>query len=196
MPSDSLEITDYTMWTPRRVGYVDESYKLDAEGELVYVLGLVSVAGRPADARVALRGLLLKGQDSLRFSKENPDRRVELAAALPAAGLRATAIVCRREPGAERARGLCVRDLAWAAHGRLTDLVFETRELHENAHDASVLKGLSPLGVRLAYSFLRKEEEPLLWAADIVAGAIRASIIDPGSKAAEALRAVDLREVQ
>jgi hypothetical protein len=180
---------------PRRIGYVDESYKLDPRGDLVYVLGQVDSARPAEELRAALRDLLLNGQDALRFSKERPERRVELAMALQALDFRMTAIVCRSERRAERARGLCVRDLAWAAQGRLSDLHFEARDPRQNAHDASILSGLRSQGITLSCSFLRKDEEPLLWAADLVAGAIRESIADMVGKAAEALGSVDCFEV-
>jgi hypothetical protein len=40
------------------------------------------------------------------------------------------------------------------------------------------------------------DEEPMLWAADLVAGAIRESVADGVGKAAEALGSVDCFEVQ
>ncbi len=103
--------------------------------------------------------------------------------------------VCSTEVRAERARGLCVRDLAWSAAGRLRTLAFESRGPEQDRHDLSVVRGLVRPGIELDCAFPTKSDEPLLWPADFVAGAVRMARAGQGDEPLATLGAVDIREV-
>jgi hypothetical protein len=180
---------------PRRAGYLDESYDWQ-DGRVVYVLALAEIEGDPSQVRAALRELPRKKGGILHFSKESQERRVQLAKSISALPVKLTAVVSQTERHLRRARGVCVRDLAWAVGERLTDLVFEARQEAENAHDASVLEGLRSHGPDLRYAFRGKTDEPLLWIPDLLAGAVRQLLVDGEPAVADALgriRRIDAR---
>jgi hypothetical protein len=179
----------------RRTGFVDESYATDRSGRLVHVLGMSEIVVDAEAIREALRELAPTHRAHLHFRNENDDRKVDLAAAMSQLGLRLTAVVCRTEQRAERARGLCVRDLAWAVKDRLDGLAFESRGPRRNRHDASVVRGLLPQGVDLGCWFPGKHDEPLLWPADFLAGAVRQALTGAGGGPLAALGDVEIREV-
>jgi len=177
---------------PFQIGYVDESYQFRA-GRLVHVLGVVEPAAGADLVRVALRELPPKPQGRLHFTDEDDERRVAVAAAIGGLPLRCTAVVCGSETRVERARGLSVERLAWHVHRRVDRLVLESRSPRGDGHDASVLAGLWRRGIRLTCGFAGKEE-PLLWAADVVAGATRLAFAGGDAAPLRALGAVDVVE--
>jgi hypothetical protein len=181
-------------WSPR-IGFVDESYALDRFGRLVHVLGMSELASDADVIRQALRELASTHRAHLHFRNESDERKVELAKAIPELGLRLTAVVCRSEQRAERARGLCVRDLAWAVQDRLDGLAFESRGPKRDRHDTSVVRGLLPQGVDLRCWFPGKHDEPLLGPADFLAGAVRQALTGAGGEPLAALGDVEIREV-
>lgn len=180
-------------WIPG-TGFVDESYALNRTGRLVHVLGMAEIVSDADAIREALRALAPTRTAHLHFRNENSDRKVELAGAISALGLRLTAVVCRREQRTERARGLCVRDLAWAVKDRLDGLAFESRGPKRDRHDTSVVRGLLPQGVDLRCWFPGKHDEPLLWPADFLAGAVRQALTGAGGDPLSALGDVEIRE--
>lgn len=152
------------------VGYLDESYVVGPDG--VYVLA--ALIADPADevVRDRLRGLRAAGQLRPHFSKESTARRVALAAGVGGLTLPSVVTVRRSGDAAERARGLCLVAMAWALAGRVDRLVIDARQTRLNRHDATVLAGLAPSGLRLPVTFVSGAGEPLLWAADVTAGAV------------------------
>ena len=194
VPRHILEMVRCTMREPRRTGFVDESYGRDPAGRLVYVLGLIEVRARIDGVRDRLRELPAGRGGILHFREEDDHRKIVVAKQLADLGLRSVAVVCATEVRAERARGLCVRDLAWAVRDRLDTVAFESRGPTRDRHDLSVVRGLARQGVGLECAFPGKWDEPMLWAADFVAGAVRLARTGKHEPLA-ALGDVEIREV-
>lgn len=78
----------------------------------------------------------------------------------------------------ERARAACLRMLVRELHGYgVTDLILEGRTNALNRRDIATVTGARfdlPKGARFRIHHTAGAAEPLLWTADIVAGAIRA----------------------
>lgn len=155
--------------------YVDESLRV---GDSLYVLAAVLVADRNADERrVALRGLLASKQLRLHWREESASRREHLAKAT--AGLcQSGVIVCgtgMTAGGQARARAKCLQSLLWELSARGVDLaVLETAGPHADQADLRIIDALRIQNAMRAV--LRVEHgdpmtEPLLWLADIAAGA-------------------------
>jgi hypothetical protein len=158
---------------PRKTAYVDEAYEVGPAG--VYVLAAVVAPADATDLRRELRNALRQGrQPRPHFSKENHKRRIVLADAVAGLGLPATVVVESSAGRAVRARGRCLARLAWEL-GQETGvdaIVFESRGRPADQHDASILARTARQGPRLAATFVRATEDPILWLADIIAGAV------------------------
>jgi hypothetical protein len=78
----------------------------------------------------------------------------------------------------ERARAVCLRGLVVELHGYGVDhLVMESRAGTLNTRDVQTVAGARydlPKGASFRIDHRRGPDEPLLWAADVVAGAVRA----------------------
>lgn len=159
------------MFEARRTGYLDESYGRDPDGRLVYALGIVEAAGDLTDLRDALRALPRKRDGVLHFTNEDHGRRTSLAAAVGALDLEFTAVVRRGPDSPARARAVALSTTAWAMRGRIDLLVLESRGAKPDRADAKLLSTVHPPAHRIATRFLGKEAEPLLWVADLLAGA-------------------------
>ncbi|WP_245725804.1 hypothetical protein [Propionibacterium cyclohexanicum] len=76
----------------------------------------------------------------------------------------------------ERVRGRCFERLFWELdQAGVTKVVFESRTPHQDQTDLRRIDGLRSRGVitgDLRAEWRRGAEEPLLWAADIVLGAV------------------------
>ena len=150
--------------------YVDEAFEVGRPG--LYVLGAVLADPGDEQCRQEIRELLLPRQPQLHFTKESPKRRLQLAETVGGLSLPSLVTVRASADAAERARGLCLVRLAWALSGLANSLVFEAREGKLNEHDKTVLAGLASHGPRLSASFVPAGDDPLLWAADVLSGAI------------------------
>jgi hypothetical protein len=155
--------------------YVDESLRV---GDSLYVLAAVLVADRQAEERRAgLRGLLASRQLRLHWREESAIRREQLAKA--AADLcQSGVIVCgtgMTAGGQARARAKCLQRLLWEPSARGVDrVVLETAGPHTDRADLRIIDALRVQNAVRAV--LRVEHgdpltEPLLWLADIAAGA-------------------------
>ncbi|MDQ3155089.1 MAG: hypothetical protein M3R63_26260 [Actinomycetota bacterium] len=148
--------------------FVDESY---VPG--LFVLGMLLAAGDDESARDGLREALRRAQRRPHFAKERPAERLRWAKVVSTLG-RPLVVVIRTAPDEpmERSRGRCVAALPFELGDDVTDVVFEARERKQNLHDAAVLTGIASYGPALGFEFLAAADEPLLWAADIVAGSL------------------------
>jgi hypothetical protein len=146
--------------------FIDESY---VPG--LFVLGILLAAGDDELARDGLRAALRRAQRRPHFAKERPVERLRWAKVVGMLG-QPLVVVTRTAPGEamERSRGRCVAALPYALGEEVTDVVFEARERKQNLHDAAVLRGIAGYGRALGFEFLPADNEPLLWAADVVAG--------------------------
>jgi hypothetical protein len=159
------------MWEPRRTGFVDESYGRDVNGRLVYVLGLVEVDSRDADeVRAILTELPRKRGGVLHFANDDATRRTTLAKAIGGLPIRRSAIVSRGGDSGSRARAVGLTTVAWAKGTELDLLIIESRGTRPDRSDAALLSRVHPPAC-FPVAFLSKQDDPLLWAADIVASA-------------------------
>jgi hypothetical protein len=159
--------------------YVDESLRLEGEG--LYVLAAVLVPdGRAPAVRAVLRDQLRRGQRRLHWRDEGGRGRRDLASAVADLGVDAVVVTAAGvEPRtSERARRLCLMRLLWECGQRgVTELVIESRR-HRDRYDREMFAQARRAGwvsVDVRYSFVAPTDEPLLWASDIVAGAVAAA---------------------
>jgi hypothetical protein len=178
------------MTKPRRIGFIDESFDVDASGSIV-ILALVRVGDRADDARRALTDLLLPGAEFLHFTKEDDLRRPILARTVGTLGLDPMVVVRQSRDSVARARGVCLSTLVWAAHDTVDHLVVEARGGAFDRTDARQLSRHRPGGRRLGADFLGNREDPLLWAADILASATFQSLVRKVPDYLEALGEVE-----
>jgi len=158
---------------PRKTAYVDEAYEVGPAG--AYVLAAVVAPTDTTDLRREVYDALRLGRQARpHFSKENHKRRLVLADAVAGLGLPATVLVEPSAGRAVRARGRCLARLAWelGEETGVDAIVFESRGRTADQHDASVLARAARQGPRFAATFARAAEDPLLWLADITAGAV------------------------
>jgi hypothetical protein len=169
--------------------YVDESYQ-----DGVYVLAAVLDSDDGLAVRQALKDARLRRQMVVHFGKESAKRRVLLAEMVSGLGLTAVVAVRTSRERPERARGRCLNGLVWALGDRASHLVIEARQQTLNNHDRSVLAGASRRFV-ISASFVPKTEEPLLWAADVIAGAVFHDLARGDSTYRAALGAIEVHQV-
>lgn len=92
----------------------------------------------------------------------------------------------------ERARAKCLTQLATELHGLGVDtLLLEGRDPDLDGRDARTVaaarQSVLPKGATLRVGHCLGPAEPLLWAADVLAGACRASLVGRGGEHREAL---------
>jgi len=162
--------------------FVDESMRLGGDG--LYVVAAVVVVRDLDGARRAARTVLVKRQPRFHWRNESEHRRVRMLDAMRAVDADCRvfvrqSIAPRRQTGA---RALCVNGLLWDLwQSGIDDLVIESRGEHGDAADRRTIlaaqraKRASPA---LAYRFSRAIEEPILWMADALAGAVTAEMTD------------------
>lgn len=163
-------------WT----AWVDESFH-EAETDGFYVLAAAVFA--PAalddvrDVVLGLRGP--RKVEKLHWSQMDHREHLEAAKCLADAGgaylvAVATPVPLRRQ---ERARARCLTVLVGELHSRgVAGMVAESRQRVLDRRDVETVRGARfglPSGARFHISHVRGALEPVLWAADIVAGAVR-----------------------
>jgi hypothetical protein len=167
------------------IAYVDESVRLTGDGR--YVLAAVTVPpARAAEVRAALVSSLRRGQRRFHWHDENAPGRLAMAGLVASLALDAVVVtvtpVTTRD--AERARRRCLRRLLWELDQRgVREVLFESRQ-RRDAKDRAVLGHLHRsgwAGAELRYAFTPPQQEPLLWVADVVAGAVAAAGDGDGS---------------
>lgn len=158
--------------------FVDESMRQRAGDSRAYVLAAVLVSdGDAADLRDAMRGLRYRRSSVVHWRHERVERQSLITATLgelPWVGL---VVVRLFDQGVrpERARRQCLavllRQLESAEVG---EVVIETRRSAQDDHDRALLTALRKSGAvaGMDVRWQAPESEPLLWAADCVAGAV------------------------
>ena len=156
--------------------YVDESLRLDGTG--LYVLAAVVVpASRADEVRAALRDGLRRGQRRYHFRKQGDESRLAMCQRLAALSLDALVVTTQPVDPArqERARRHCLVRLLWLLDRRdVHDVVLESRQSRDRLDAEIVRHALRAGWVSSSVTFGSPDGEPLLWAADVVAGAVRA----------------------
>lgn len=178
---------------PARTCYVDESLRQTGQG--LYVLAGVAVRDDcVSTARRVVRACAKKLEHRFHWRWENEASRIRMLESLAELELAVIAIACApvARGRAPRARSLCLKELLWALdQGKIRRLVIETREPHNDQFDRRVVVGVQQsyrLGVGIAYAFERPLNEPLLWAADAIAGAVSGVATGESSRYGELIR--------
>jgi hypothetical protein len=135
------------------------------------VLSVVTIEGEADGVRQVLRDLLLEGADFLHFSKEDDTRRARLAKAVGALDLDLMTVVRQGKDTMSRARAVGLTTMAWVCRDRVDLLILESRGAKPDRGDADLLAKARPAGGHIPVRFLGKRDDPMLWAADIVASA-------------------------
>jgi hypothetical protein len=176
------------------IAFIDESVRAGSGG-LLYVVAAGAVVQADLDpARDAFRKLLLPRQPYLHWNTEKPARRLAVLDRLT--GLDAMALACSSYPVGtrrqERARAACLTALVGdlKAEG-ISELVIETRGESLDRRDRRTLLHARDVGIaphNLSYRHVGKLEEPLLWAADAIAGAVALHLTGEDSRYYEQLQ--------
>jgi hypothetical protein len=179
---------------------IDESNSSTGPG--LYVLAAVLVPRSAAgDLRASLRSLLLPRQQRLHWTKENQQRRLRMLQLVAQPDVVPQAYVARapwhkHEYVRGRSLALILRNHCMTA----TEVIIESRQAHRDKHDRQVIahaRRNSMIAPGVEVSFAPPRDEPLLWAADAIAGATLACVTrSPKASAyAEILGVLPIREV-
>lgn len=124
--------------------------------------------------RAVLTDFLLPGQTRLHFSKERDNRRLSILDALTSTPVRAVVVETPKKPTEIEARARAIRRLIREAADLSVDrLVFEQDSSSLLLDKRVVSDSLSHLGNPhiFSYTWMRPQQEPLLWVADAYAWA-------------------------
>jgi hypothetical protein len=176
------------------IAFSDESVR-EGQGGLLYVVAAGAVAQTDLDpARDELRKLLLSRQPYLHWNSEKAARRLAIVDCL--SDLVAMALACTYYPVEARrqepARAACLTALVGdlKAEG-ISKLVIEARGEVLDRRDRRTLLHAREVGIAshdLNYRHVGKLEEPLLWAADAIAGAVALHLTGEDSRYFEQLQ--------
>lgn len=160
-----------------RVSWPSTAFVDESESQNLYLLAAVIIQDRAADElRPAVDAMRLAGP-KLHWTKESDQRRQQVVAAVVRLAIPALVVLGTREIG-ERARRKSLRRMLWELDQRGVErVVFEARERRQNARDMELIAHLlrsHELRGPLHTDHVAGRVEPLLWLADVVAGAIRA----------------------
>ncbi|MFJ6211756.1 hypothetical protein ACIQGZ_00160 [Streptomyces sp. NPDC092296] len=170
-----------------RAAWLDESFQ-EQDSAGFYILAAAVIEPDAADTvREAMRGLRGRRATAKAHWTEM-DHRDRCAAARLVAGLPGLHVVSVGSPvplrRQERARSKCLTALVVELHGfGVAQLYMEAREKELNSRDVTTViaarSGL-PKGTRFRVDHVLGAMEPLLWVADVVAGACRAERLGRG----------------
>jgi len=163
--------------------FADESSANRGENQQEYLIGAALI---PADKcetlREKLRPLLLPGQIKLHWTDESEPRRRSIIKLLCELDAMNVVIAHRsaRQKKTERFRRKCLGDFySEMAAMNVQDVTLESRSPKQDKLDRAHIVGLQNSGltrdVRIAH--LRGGDEPLLWIADAVLGAINSDFL-------------------
>ncbi|MFT4296983.1 MAG: hypothetical protein QM582_16385 [Micropruina sp.] len=179
---------------PALHAWVDESTRRRASGTSVYVLAATICGTEQADeARRSVRALRLPELRFLHWHEEDRGRRLQIATVI--SGLEALHTVVVGAPveaaGPERARSRCLARLATELAGiGVEHMLIEGRTALQNRRDVATITDLRSHGAvpkPLTVDFAGKSDDPMLWIADIVAGAVGASLTGTDAEPLDAL---------
>jgi hypothetical protein len=173
------------------IGYVDESYGHTQQGESLYVLGVVEITGSFTEIREIMADLPRGRGGLVHFANEGEARRSALVKVVGQLPVRRTIVVRRGQDTAARARAVGLATLAWARRDMVDLLVIESRGAKPDRIDSDLLSNLRSQGSAIPCRFVRKRDDPLLWAADILASASFQALARGVSGYREALTPLD-----
>jgi hypothetical protein len=166
---------------PQRVAYLDESFR-EGDRSGFYVLAAAVFETDHDQAREAMRTLRGRRRTA-KLHWHEMDERDRHAAAATAASLTGAYLVAIGAPvptrGQERARRIVLRRLVVELHRLgVAEMTAESRGSVLDRRDVELVRSVRydlPKGTKVRLEHVRGETEPLLWVADIVAGAVRAT---------------------
>jgi hypothetical protein len=158
--------------------YVDESMR-PGPGGLYLLAAVLVVPQEMGRAREAAQGLLSPRQPRFHWHSETELQRRRMLERVAELGCVVLGYMCpavtRRN---DRPRALCLNRMLWDLRERgVHELVIESRQEHNDSKDRLTIMRAKKAGAApaaLTSAFARPVEEPLLWLADAMAGAIRA----------------------
>ncbi len=159
--------------------WVDESGSDHVKDPNTYILAAALVIDtREEDLREMMLGLRLPGQVKLHWRSENFRRRLRIARTIAAEEVEHLVVVrsAHTAEAGERRRRKCLEHLLYElARMRIDHVVFESRGQADDRRDLELLdtmrrKHLLPRPLHVDHR--RGREEPLLWVADAVCGAV------------------------
>lgn len=161
--------------------FVDESSAVRSDTRQEYLIGAALIPLDKCDeVREDLRSLALPGQIKLHWTDESESRRraiVDKIATLSPMTVVVTHL-SERLRKTERCRRKCLEALYHDMVGmEVFDVLLEDRSVSQNKNDRGHLVALRSQGLdtRLRIDHQRGGDEPLLWIADILLGAINAA---------------------
>ena len=169
-----------------RTALVDESFRRGSDGKGYFLMAAVLVPDeRHATITQRLRTYVAPGQRRWHFRDERPSsRRRFLAEVAQLHELDVIAVVfccpTASQRKSEQARVRCIWNLvAELGDRQVQTAVFESRQEHNDRKDRREIMGAQRDGVAavdLVYRHGRPKEEPLLWLADAIVGAVGLSV--------------------
>ncbi len=172
------------------IAYVDESVREGPKGSYYLMTAGVVLRADVDTAATMLKKLLLPRQDRFHWRNErDPERRLAMLDVITELGLGAFVswdypVGNKRQ---EPARGRCLTSLVTDL-GRegVEEVVIEARETRQlDRQDALTISAAREAGLvpeSLTYRFGRPKEEPLLWVADAIAGAVGEQLVGRTSR--------------
>lgn len=180
--------------------FVDESLRQSATG-LSVVTAVVISPDDLAEAQYQLRGLLLRGQVRFHWRDESEPRREQMVRVLSGMTIAGICYLVRDCPARhlERARAISLTRMLWDlkrdAPTRLT--IESRRELdRRDTRTISAARKSGHYPERMKFDFLPPANEPLLWAADAIAGVVSAHAAGEDSRHFHAMPAGKVQLVE
>lgn len=167
--------------TGTHFGFIDESSVSRSRGRQDYLVCAAVVAEEEVDSmRDGLRPLLRRGQIKVHWSDEGPASRQTIVERLAQLSPMSVVVSHASQPQrtTERFRRKCLERLYYEmASMEVDDLTLEGRTPAQNKKDFAHVVALQNQGLprALRIGHRRGGDEPLLWIADVVLGAINAS---------------------
>ncbi|WP_246009682.1 hypothetical protein [Actinokineospora cianjurensis] len=186
---------------PTPQAFADESFLETDEGGFYVLAAALFEAGRLDEARhglVRLRGP--RHAKKLHWHQMDGRQRLRAAAAVHDLGGLNLVVVGAPVPRKrhERARAKCLERLVTELHGQgVSELFVESRTPVLNQRDVQTVVGARfnlPKRAAFRVAHVPGAEEPLFWAADVVAGAVRAHLL--GDHACRDLLASRIKEFE
>ncbi|MGB6162662.1 MAG: hypothetical protein WBF75_08850 [Pseudonocardiaceae bacterium] len=164
------------------MAFADESFQEDPSGGC-YVLATAVLEQKSLQPTRELMRRLLGSRRTNKLHWHEMDRLQQKDAAYSVAGIKGFHVVAVGTPvprrRQERARSACLAALVSELHGRgVEHLLVEARAATLNRRDVTTVQGARfalPQGSNFRVDHLPGPAKPLLWIADIVAGAVRSS---------------------
>jgi len=161
--------------------FLDESSCVLSEKHQEYMVGAAILeADACDDIRTELRPLLLPGQIKLHWTDEGRRRRIRIIDAIASLGPMNVIVshISERQRKTERFRRKCLELMYYEfASMELHDVVLESRSPKQDGRDRAHIVALQGQGLdrRIRVAHRRGGDEPLLWIADAVLGAVNSA---------------------